>query len=346
MLRAAAPQSNPLHRPPPPQPKPSVAPRAPPARKTAAVRGSQQAAMSDGARQNPWSVQRNVRKPNAWARRGNSQQQSPRIGVNSQRASPIPGPPKAKPSQQRAVNLRQAKSREWSQTAVIPDLEGKLETARLPRAKPSQQRGANLRAANPQPHSQAAVIPDFRGKLETARMENQRKYQPSQRQQPSRFVNEQKYQQRAPEQPLGLGNQPWSQNPASQRPVRMVRRPSPQLAPEQAHRHSPQYVQPKVSQRHHGRKGYEQPLKAEIYAEGNTLEGVAPARKGDDAKRLQAVVPDLSETPEGAAPMASRVAVGRWPIHTTSEGCSTWVNETGCHCKPQWGSTSYAKEQE
>lgn len=338
MLRAVVPQSNPLHRPPPPQPKPSVAPRAPPVRKTTAVRGSQQ----DGAKPNPWSMQRNIRKPNAWARRGNSQQQSPRIGVNSQRASSIPGPPKAKPLQQRAVNPRRAKSREPSQTAVIPDLEGKLETARLPRAKPSQQRGANLRLANPQPHSQAAVIPDFQGKLETARMENQKKYQPFPRQQPSRFVNEQQYQQLVPQQHLGMGNQPWLQNPASQRPVRMVRQPGPQLSPEKAR---PRYVHSQVSQRHHVRKGYEQPLKAEIYAEGNTQEGVSPARKKDDAKRLQAVVPDLSETPEGAAPMASRVAVGRGPVHTTSEGCSTWVNETGCHC-PQWGRTSSGKEQE
>jgi len=304
MLRALAPQSNPVRRS-PPQPKPSYVPRAPPERKTAAVRGSQRAVIPDGAKANPWTVRRNVGKQNAWARRGNSQQQRSPVG-NSQRASPIPGPPKAKPSQQRAASLRQAQ---------------------------------------PQPRSQSAVIPDLQGKLETARMENQRHYQPAPIQQPVSIVNEQKYQQLAPPQPSGMVNQPLMQDPAFQRPVRMVRQPYPQFASEQVQGRGAHYAQPQVSQRHH-LKGSQQPLKAVIYAEGNTLEGVSEARKRSNAQRLQAVVPDLSGTPEGAVPEASRAPVGDRPLHTTSEGCSTWVDETGCHCKPTWRSTSNEKEQE
>lgn len=314
MLRALKPQSEPkpVRLMPQLQSKPSTVPRAPPARKTAAARGRQQAMISDVSKQNPWTVRRNLSKQNSWANRGNSQQQNSRVNKNSQRASSIPGPPKVKPSNRRATGARYAQPQQVSETAVIPDLEGKLETLR---------------------------------------MENQHRHKQSALHQPARIVNQYK-QQRAPVQPVTMVNHPVIQAPAQQRPVRMERQPAhPQFSPEQAHRARQQYAPQHIGQRHHVQhiehqpNIEQQPLEAVIYEEGYTPEGMAAARRQREGQRLEAVVTDFSGTPEGVAPVEQRAPVGDQPLHSTSEGCWTWVEETGCHCQ-RWENTTYQKKQE
>jgi len=262
--------------------------------------------VSDVSKPNPWTVRRNLSKQNSWGSRVDSQQQNSRVSVNSQRASSIPGPPKGKPSHRLATGQIYAQPQQLPQTAVIPDLQGKLETLR---------------------------------------MENQHRRQQQVLNQPARNVNQYKHQQRIPVQPLPIVNQPVIQEPVLQPPVRMARqRPNPQFAPAQANRARQQYAPQHVGQRHHIQHIEEEPLEAVVYEEGYTPEGVAAARRESEGPRLRAVVTDFSGTPEGAPPVVQRAPVGDQAIHSTSEGCWTWVEETGCHCK-RYGGTNEKKQE-